>query len=87
MGVFRPSFSTVTWAVSPLMVKAFSSPPPAGMSVLTPLSGFTNPESNGTIGNNGGNLGMFFAPTAQASATFTLSPLAVDWGTIALGIG
>jgi trimeric autotransporter adhesin len=61
--------------------------PPAGMSVLTPLSGFTNPESNGTIGNNGGNLGMFFAPTAQASATFTLSPLAVDWGTIALGIG
>jgi trimeric autotransporter adhesin len=60
---------------------------PGGMSALTPLSGLTNPESSSTIGNAGGNLGMYFAPTAQASATFTLSPTAVDWGTIALGIG
>jgi hypothetical protein len=61
--------------------------PPAGMSALTPLSGFSNPEANSTNGNNGGNLGMYFSPAAQGSSTFSLSPTAVDWGTVALGIG
>jgi trimeric autotransporter adhesin len=60
---------------------------PTGMSALTPLSGFTNPESSSAIGVAGGDLGMYFTPTAQASATFSLSPTAVDWGTVALGIG
>jgi trimeric autotransporter adhesin len=61
--------------------------PPAGISPLTPLTGYTNPESSSSIGVAGGNLGMYFAPIAQASSTFTLNPTAVDWGTIALGIG
>jgi hypothetical protein len=61
--------------------------PPSGMTPITPLSGFSNPESNSTIGNAGGNLAMYFNSTAQASATFTLSPTAVDWGTVALQVG
>jgi hypothetical protein len=61
--------------------------PPSGMTAVTPLTGFSNPESNSTIGFAGGNLGMYFAPAAQATSNFTLSPTAVDWGTIAFQVG
>jgi hypothetical protein len=61
--------------------------PPTGVSALAPATGSSNPESNSTIGNAGGNLGVYFTQTAQSQLNFTLSPTAVDWGTVALGIG
>lgn len=35
----------------------------------------------------GGDLGLYFNPTAQLSSNFALNPLAVNWGTIAVQIG
>jgi hypothetical protein len=61
--------------------------PPTGMTAITPLSGFSNPESNSTIGFAGGTMGMYFNPVAQATANFALNPTAVDWGTVALQVG
>jgi hypothetical protein len=50
-----------------------------------------NYQSSSTINGGGsaggGNLGMYFAPTAQTGFNFALSPLAVNWGTIAIQVG
>lgn len=58
----------------------------SGADTITAPSGF---GLLGTYqsGSFGGDVGMYFSSTAQASASFTLSPTSVDWGTIALQIG
>jgi hypothetical protein len=65
-----------------------------GSDTITAPSGFTplgTYQHSSTISGGtpaaGGDLGMYFNPAAQTTANFTLSPLAVNWGTIAIQIG
>jgi hypothetical protein len=66
----------------------------SGNDTIAPPSGFAqlgNYQHSSTISGGtptlGGDLGMYFNPSAQLSANFALSPLAVNWGTIAIQIG
>jgi hypothetical protein len=66
----------------------------SGSDTITPPSGMTQIgtyQHSSTISGGtpamGGDLGMYFNPVAQTSASFALSPLAVNWGTIAIQIG
>jgi hypothetical protein len=58
----------------------------SGNDTITPPVGMT---AFGTYqsASFGGDVGMYFDPTAQSSAAFTLSPNAVNWGTIAVQVG
>jgi hypothetical protein len=60
----------------------------SGADTISPPSGMAavGTYQKGTS-SNAADLGMYYASVAQASSSFTLSPSAVNWGTISIEIG